>query len=650
MIESTLSAAEIDLVQSSVNFTLGANLEQLQLLGAAGLNGFGNGLDNLLTGNAGNNLLSGGAGKDTLVGGLGNDTYVVDSTGDVVVETSALATEVDTVRSSVNFTLGANVENLQLEGNAGLNGFGNALANVLTGNAGNNVLGGGAGKDTLIGGLGDDSYQVDDAGDLVVETSTLATEIDTVQSTVNYTLGANVEKLVLLGGSGLNGFGNGLNNVLSGNAGNNLLSGGAGADTLIGGAGSDIYLVDDVADQAIETVTAAQDIDTVRASVDFTLGDNLEQLQLQGDANLAGQGNGLANALTGNAGRNQLSGWAGNDTLDGGLGADTLVGGTGNDLYQVDNAGDLVVETSSLAAEIDVVHSSVNFALGANVESLRLLGAAGLNGIGNALDNQLTGNAGKNQLSGAAGADTLDGGLGADVMTGGLGNDSYWVDDSGDIVVETSALASEIDTVNATVNFTLGANLEKLQLQGSSGLNGFGNALDNEVRGNAGNNRLGGGAGADTLAGGAGTDVLTGGAGNDTYLFGRGDGLDTVVENDGTAANQDTVLLQAGIALNQLRFSRSGNDLEVGLADTTDRLRVQDWYLGTDRHVERFQTANGDVLLDSQVDALVQSMAGFVAKPASHSIQPARIDEGMAFQLAPHRYLESRPMFGQLER
>ena len=42
-------------------------------------------------------------------------------------------------------------------------------------------------------------------------------------------------------------------------------------------------------------------------------------------------------------------GGVGNDTLDGGAGADTLIGGTGNDTYVVDNAGDVVTETSTKA-------------------------------------------------------------------------------------------------------------------------------------------------------------------------------------------------------------------------------------------------------------------------------------------------------------
>ena len=88
-----------------------------------------------------------------MAGGVGNDTYTVDVATDVVTE--ALTAGTDSVVASLNYTLGANVENLTLAG-AALTGTGNTLNNVLTGNALNNLLSGLAGSDQLDGGAGND--------------------------------------------------------------------------------------------------------------------------------------------------------------------------------------------------------------------------------------------------------------------------------------------------------------------------------------------------------------------------------------------------------------------------------------------------------------------------------------------------------------
>jgi Ca2+-binding RTX toxin-like protein len=146
----------------------------LILTGAAALNGTGNALNNALTGNSANNVLignegndtlNGGAGADTLLGGLGNDTYTVDNLKDVIVEEANAG--IDTVRSSVSWTLGSNLEKLILMGTAAINGTGNALGNALTGNSGNNLLTGYAGDDSLSGGSGNDTLLGGDGNDIL---------------------------------------------------------------------------------------------------------------------------------------------------------------------------------------------------------------------------------------------------------------------------------------------------------------------------------------------------------------------------------------------------------------------------------------------------------------------------------------------------
>ncbi|MFN4844118.1 MAG: DUF4347 domain-containing protein [Dolichospermum sp.] len=205
--------------------------------------------DDILIAGDGNDYLNGGVSADLLIGGKGNDTYVVDNVGDVIAE--GLNGGIDTVESSITWTLRANLENLTLQGTTAINGTGNNLNNIITGNTGNNVLNGGLGNDTLIGGLGNDtligrlgndSYYVDNAADIIKENANAGT--DSVFSTAaTYTLRANVENLTLQGTTAINGTGNTLNNIITGNVADNVLTGNAGADTLTGGVGNDsLYL------------------------------------------------------------------------------------------------------------------------------------------------------------------------------------------------------------------------------------------------------------------------------------------------------------------------------------------------------------------------------------------------------------------------
>ncbi|MBT9527737.1 MAG: calcium-binding protein, partial [Rhizobacter sp.] len=372
--------------------------------------------NDLLVGDAGNDLLHGGLGDDRLHGGSGDDTYVVDGQ-DMVVETANAG--IDTVVSEASYTLGDNVENLGLLGSGDVDGTGNALDNTLSGNDGANLLDGAAGADAMAGGLGNDSYVVDDLADVVTELP--GGGVDTVHSLVNYSLGAELEALVLGGTAALNGAGNALDNLLVGNAGANTLDGGAGSDQMVGGAGDDTYVVDTAADQVVENLN--EGVDLVRSQVSLVLGSHVENLSLLGSSGLSGTGNQLSNTLIGNSGNNRLTGLAGNDWLDGGLGGDTMLGGTGNDTYVVNSSSDVVTELSGEG--VDTVLSSVSLGLGNHVENLTLTGASNLYANGNALGNVLTGNAGHNLMNGGGGADTLDGQGGNDTLAGGTGADNY---------------------------------------------------------------------------------------------------------------------------------------------------------------------------------------------------------------------------------
>ncbi|NMG28901.1 calcium-binding protein [Aromatoleum evansii] len=219
----------------------------------------------------GNDMLDGGAGTDKLLGGEGSDLYVINlasdhlaaeisdtgATGtDEVRFTSASAstlklyasdTGIDKVVAGTGTGATANTSGttaLNVDASAVLNGLtliGNAGANTLTGTAYNDTLDGGAGADRLTGGNGDDTYIVDNVKDVVSEGSASGGS-DTVVSSIGYTLGTNVENLVLTGQTGLSGTGNTLANVLSGSEGADTLKGLGGNDVLRGGAGNDVLV------------------------------------------------------------------------------------------------------------------------------------------------------------------------------------------------------------------------------------------------------------------------------------------------------------------------------------------------------------------------------------------------------------------------
>jgi Ca2+-binding RTX toxin-like protein len=360
-----------DLVQSSLTFTLGANIENLTLTGSAAIDGTGNALDNVLTGNGGvnklyglggNDTISGGTGADTMVGGAGDDSYTVDNVGDIITELAAEG--IDTVQSSVTYTLSSNVENVTLIGTGALNATGNASDNVITGNGaaniltgldGNDTLNGGLGGDKMTGGLGDDTYVVDSSLDTVIENAGEGTDV--VQSRMSYVLGANVENLTLTGTLVINGSGNTLANILTGNGAANVLDGAAGNDTMVGGAGNDTYVVDAAGD--VVTEVSGEGTDAVLATVSYALSANVENLTLGGTAGYTATGNDLDNTITGNDGANIILGGAGIDTVDGGLGDDLITGGTGADFLSGGAGNDTFIFTaitdSGVTADTDLV-------------------------------------------------------------------------------------------------------------------------------------------------------------------------------------------------------------------------------------------------------------------------------------------------------
>jgi Ca2+-binding RTX toxin-like protein len=203
---------------------------------------------------------------------------------------------------------------------------------------------------------------------------------------------------------------------VDGGLGLDVLKGGAASDHLIGGDGNDVLFGGAGADKLFGDA----DDDEIHGGAD-------------GDTISGGSG---ADTLFGDAGKDELEGGAqadklfggdGDDDLDGGAQADVMFAGAGNDRYHVDDAGDVVDE--STGSGFDFVLSSVSFNLSDTahargvIEVLGLTGNVAINATGNATGNRIGGNGSSNTLKGLAGDDFLFGGNGADKLHGGRGND-----------------------------------------------------------------------------------------------------------------------------------------------------------------------------------------------------------------------------------
>ncbi len=366
-----------DNVKSALNnYTLAADLENLTLTAGA-LDGTGNALNNLIIGNNQDNIIDGAAGNDILNGEAGNDVYLIQSAADhaqAEINDSAGTDEIrfasTTVSNLILYADDLGIERIVL-GNGNkpsedttalsvdasqvlnkLTVIGNAGINTLIGTKHDDYLDGGGDADTLNGGAGDDSYVVDNVDDKIIDSEGVDTVI--VKTALHdYQLAADIENLTLQAGGALYGYGNDLDNIISGNnsanflsgkagadrlignEGNDILDGGSGKDTLEGGAGDDNYNIDltatgEMEDKVIEKNNAGTDTiellgksNNSKAST-LTLQANVENINIAATGNslLNLQGNDLNNVLIGNNANNVINGGNGNDTLTGGAGKD----------------------------------------------------------------------------------------------------------------------------------------------------------------------------------------------------------------------------------------------------------------------------------------------------------------------------------------
>jgi Ca2+-binding RTX toxin-like protein len=603
----------------------------------------------VLRGGLGDDQLDGGAGDDRLFGGQGNDTYLFGpgSERDTIVEFQGsqdrirMAPEVSpsdvmATRNNNDLVLSLNgsadrltvslyflappleieevefvdgtvwdqavIENLMrpaitgtggndtlvgTSGNDRLLGLGGD--DELTGLAGNDVLDGGTGADTMIGGTGSDDYRLDDAGDVVTELPNEGT--DTVESSISYTLGANVENLALTGAAAINGTGNSLDNVLIGNRAANVLTGGLGNDLYEVGAG----------DTVIEL--PGEGTDTVMSKVSASLGANLENLTILGGRSLTGTGNELDNVMSA----------PGSISI--------LAGGFGNDTYLVGPGDDRDTIVEMPGEGIDTVRASQSYRLPDNVERLELVdpllipvpGADPLQGLllsgmnvtdsyGNPLGPNGTGNALANTLMGTNRNNVLDGGAGADTLVGGAGDDRYVVDNVDDLVIEEANEGTD-SVLSTAVSYQLPAYVEDLTLSGTAPISGTGNALDNTIVGNEA---------ANVLDGGAGNDWLQGFGGADTYRFSRGSGQDTVFDFS-VVGEVDTVQMASGVASADVSVYQRPGDLVLVINGTTDELTLSSFFGPTEYAQKQVLFADGTVWNEAELRTRAVAVGGTTA-------------------------------------
>ena len=589
-------------------------------------------------------IIRGTAGADLMAGQGNDDIYYVNHVNDVVIEEADGGRDTVYVSTS-SYTLPSNVEEVHISAGSQMVAGSSGSYNVFHVDvAGGNLLIGGGANNTA-------SYAGSRTGATVRLVS--ANSAPAVQQgrdeLVNF---STVE------GSDYNDVltGNASSNTLIGGRGHDMLQGGQGADVLAGGLGDDTFVFarGDGADIITETAAdagydaiaflagvsldqlwfrqvgadlevstigttdkitirawnaAAPNIEEFRTAAGHVLrGADVQQL-VQAMANLtppplgqltlpAGTAAALAPALaqawhfngpTQPTGQTFV-GTANADILSGSAGADLLEGLAGDDSYFVNHSGDFIVERGN--GGTDTVYTTVNYTVADNVEYVRL-NAGGLTVTGSAYTSN-------NFFVKTAGGNVLDG--------GGEGN-----------LLNYNGASAGVTAVFAPVGATMTARPGVDVLANFNAV--IGSTFDDFLTGNELKNILGGGLGNDTLQGGKGDDALAGALGSDTYIFARGDGADSISEAD-EAGSRDVVSFLAGVSAEQLWFRQVGTALEVSTIGSGDKVTVNGWYEGAPRSIEEFRTADGRVLLGSNVQNLVQAMAGLTPPPAGQLTLP----------------------------
>lgn len=400
--------------------------------------------------------------------------------------------------------------------------------------------------------------------------------------------------------------------ALTGGAGNDTLHGYGGDDVIDGGAGSN-------------SIDGGSGNDTILGGRDGR------------DILHGGDGNDYLNGIQ-DSDSDTLYGGAGNDTLRGNMGTLSFYGGTGNDILMSGGLGSMTAYFARGDGQDTIVgHADSS----RSTTTLQFIGAIAKSDI----DLRTSGSALVLSIRGTTDNVTIDqffnfdpstpdgvnlGGHRAGVQHVQFADGSMWtVDDLKAIYFAGTASHDSIRGSWEADILSGGEGNDQLlgtgghdQLYGGKGDDMLWGGTDNDsLWGGAGHDWLSGEAGDDLLAGDLGNDSMAGGLGNDIYMFGRGGGQDLILESD-TTTSVDTLQILARVSREQVWWRKSGSDLEMSIIGTTDKVTVQNWYAGKAYHVDQFRTADGKVLLDTQVDLLVNAMARFAPPAAGQTTLP----------------------------
>ncbi|MHA7685913.1 calcium-binding protein [Cupriavidus sp. PET2-C1] len=668
-------AGDDTLLGGTQNDTLNGEAGADVLLGGDG--------DDRLSGGDGNDTLDGGAGNDTLDGGTGNDVYLFGrgSGKDTVSSADTTAGKVDTlllgaeitpsdlslnrvgndlivslrttsdqIKITNHFVSGYQIDQIQFNDKTvwdtttirniatGATSGDDAIVwggsnDIVEGLAGNDVLDGGVGNDKFDGGAGDDIYvfRIGSGQDLISQYDTSTGRIDTVR----------FEDVSSTGLTGVMRSGNDL--VLTYGQSdrltlqNHFVSSAYAVDQFQFSDGKTLSVAELYAAYPIRMTEGADNLsfsgvgETLYAgggndSISALGGDDTVYGEAGNDTLNGGDGNDL---LDGGADNDSLNGGNGNDVLDGGAGNDTLSGDNGNDtfVFRVGSGQDLISQYDTGAGRVDTVRFE-------NVNSTDLTGVT---------------RSGNDLILTYGQSDRLT--LQNHFVSSAYAVDQFQFSDGKTLSVAELYAAYPIRMTEGADNLSFSGVGETLYAGGGndsiSALGGddkvYGEAGDDTLNGGDGNDLLDGGAdndslnggnGNDILIGGAGDDVLDGGLGNDLYRFDRTAGQDRISEFDAAIGNADVLEFGPDIAADQLWLRRVSSDLEVNVIGSADKVTISNWYSGSAYHVEQFKTADGKLLLDSQVENLVSAMAAFSPPASGQSTLPQNYRDALEGAIA----------------